>query len=71
MRCHRGYVVAELEPKSGRFRTIAYAEPDAIFNGASSARLVNGELWLGSYQSDRIAYRELPWLKPGSGNRNR
>jgi hypothetical protein len=69
MRCHRGYVVAELEPRSLQFRTIAYAEPDPIFNGVSSARLVNGELWLGSYQSDRIAYRELPSLKSSGGNR--
>jgi hypothetical protein len=60
MRCHRGYVVAELEPVSMEFRVLAYAEPDSYFNGVSAARIVDTELWLGSYQADRVAYRPLP-----------
>lgn len=60
MRCHRGYVVAELDPINLQFRIVAYSEPDPVFNGVSAARIVDNELWLGSYQSDRIAYRSLP-----------
>jgi hypothetical protein len=59
MRCHRGYVVAELDPSSLQFRVVAYSAPDPVFNGVSAALLVDHELWLGSYQADRIAYREL------------
>lgn len=62
MRCHRGYVVAELDPASMEFRVLAYDKPDPYFNGVSTARIVDGELWLGSWQADRIAYRPLPGL---------
>jgi hypothetical protein len=64
MRCHRGYVVAQLEPKSMAYSIIAYAEPDPDFNGVSGAVLIGDELWLSSYQADRIAHRTLPWIDP-------
>jgi hypothetical protein len=64
MLCHRGYVVAQLEPKSMAYSIIAYAEPDAVFNGVSGAVLIGHELWLSSYQADRIAHRTLPWIAP-------
>ena len=60
MRCHRGYVVAELNPHTLDFAIVAYAEPNATFNGVSAARIVGEELWLGAYQGDRIAVRPLP-----------
>ena len=60
MRCHRGYVVAELDPQTMQFRVIAYGEPNPAFNGASAAIILDDALWLGSYQSDRIATRRLP-----------
>lgn len=60
MRCHRGYTVAELHPQTLEFRTVAYAEPVAGFNGVSAARIVGSELWLAAYQGDRIAVRPLP-----------
>jgi hypothetical protein len=60
MRCHRGYIVAELDPVSMEFSLLAYDKPDPHFNGVSAARIVNGELWLGSWQADRIASRPLP-----------
>ncbi len=62
MRCHRGYVVAQLDPKSMAYQVIAYAEPDPVFNGVSGAVLIGNELWLSSYQADRIAHRFLPWM---------
>jgi hypothetical protein len=60
MRCHRGYVVAELSPQTLDFRVVAYAEPNPVFNGVSAARIIGDELWLGAYQGDRIAVRPLP-----------
>lgn len=63
MFCHRGYVVAEFDPDAGLFRTIAYAEPNPGFNAASAAVIVDGELWMGAFRSDRIAYRRLGRLR--------
>lgn len=60
MRCHRGYVVAQLEPATMVFSVLAYAEPNPDFNGVSAAALVGNDLWLASYQADRIAFRALP-----------
>lgn len=60
MRCHRGYTVAQLDPGSMNFSIVSYAEPDPDFNGVSAATLVEGELWLASYQSDRVAWRQAP-----------
>ena len=60
MLCPRGYVVAAIDPVAGTVSTLAYGEPDAAFNGVSAAAIVGDRLWLGSYQSDRLAYRALP-----------
>ncbi len=55
MLCHRGWVVGELDINSARIATFAYGTPRAEFNGLSAAALVGADLWLGSYQSDRLA----------------
>jgi hypothetical protein len=60
MRCHRGYTVAALDPQTLEFTVIAYATPNAAFNGVSAARIVGGALWLAAYQGERIAVRALP-----------
>jgi len=60
MRCHRGYTVAQFDPQSMGFSVVAYAGPDPDFNGVSAASVVDGELWLASYQADRIAWRTAP-----------
>jgi hypothetical protein len=60
LRCHRGYTVAQLNPLDLSFRVIAYAGPNPEFNGVSAAVLIEDELWLGSYQDDRVAVRHLP-----------
>lgn len=60
MACHRGYVVASLDPATRSWSLVAYGEPARAFNGVSAALVRNAELWLGSYQSDRIAVRQLP-----------
>ena len=60
MLCHRGYTVAHLNPKSMAWSLVAYSEPNSAFNGASTGTIVGSNLWIGSFQSDRIAIRALP-----------
>lgn len=60
MLCHRGWVVGELDRTAGRIATVAYGRPQPGFNGLSAATLANGELWLGSFQSDRLAVVRRP-----------
>ena len=55
MLCHRGWVVGELDLRRGSIGTVASGGPARDFNGISAAAQVDGELWLGSFQSDRIA----------------
>jgi sugar lactone lactonase YvrE len=59
MLCHRGYSVALIALPSGSVRTIAHGGPEIGFNGVSTAVLAGDSLWLGSYQSDRLAYRPI------------
>lgn len=59
MRCPRGYRVAILDPRKRQFRVIAEGPRSAAFNGVSSAVVIGRELWLGSYQADRIAFRQF------------
>jgi hypothetical protein len=60
MLCHRGYTVAHLDPTSMTWSLIAHSEPNPAFNGASTGLVIGDELWIGSYQADRIAVRKLP-----------
>lgn len=55
MHCHRGWIVGEVKLEEGRIATVAYGMPQPGFNGLSAAALVGKELWLGSFQSDRLA----------------
>lgn len=63
MRCHRGYVAALLDPATRTWNVVADGAPSAFFNGVSSAAVIGGELWLGSYQADRLAVRRLPSIR--------
>jgi hypothetical protein len=55
MLCHRGWIVGELDLAAGRVRTVAYGTPQPGFNGLSAATIVGDRLWLGSFQSSRLA----------------
>ena len=59
MACHRGWTVAQLDPVARRFTLVASGPPDLLFNGVSAAVILDGALWLGSYQAERIAIRSL------------
>jgi hypothetical protein len=55
MLCHRGWVVGEFDRAHHRIATIAYGRPQPTFNGLSAATIAGDELWLGSFQADRLA----------------
>ena len=64
MRCHRGYIVAAVDPRTLRFTVLAHAGPNPAFNGVTTGLIVGSRLWLASYQADRVAYRELAGPAP-------
>jgi hypothetical protein len=59
IRCARGYVVATVDPKTMAVTEIARGPATASFTGTAMAVRVGDELWLGSFNADRLAYRSL------------
>jgi hypothetical protein len=39
---------------------LGYGEPNPAFGGIATAAVIGGNLWLSSFQADRVAYRPLP-----------
>lgn len=70
MLCHRGWAVGELDPGDRRIRIVASGKPAAGFNGHSSAAIAAGRLWLGSFQSSRLARLPLPRTLTGGSRRD-
>jgi hypothetical protein len=66
MLCHRGYTVARLDPAKMTWSIVAYAEPNPSFSGTSTGLIIGNDLWLGSFQSDRIAIRTDALVRTGS-----
>jgi hypothetical protein len=60
IRCARGYVVATIDPKTMAVRELARGPRTTAFSGTAIAMPVAGDLWLGSFSADRLAYRPLP-----------
>ena len=61
--CHRGWVAAQLDPVTLDWKILAYGEPNPAFGGFATALVIGNTLWMGSYQMDRVAYRQLPGVK--------
>jgi hypothetical protein len=59
IRCSRGYVAATIDPKTMAVTEIARGPANPAFTGTAIAMRVGGELWLGSFNADRLAYRSL------------
>ena len=58
--CHRAPVVVVIDPHTLRTRVVyASKTANAHYTGTSTALLVNGVLWLGSFATDRVAYVPL------------
>lgn len=60
MLCHRGWAVGELNWRKRKIEIVAKGPPQPSFNGLSAAAIAEGRLWLGSFQSNRIAWLPLP-----------
>jgi hypothetical protein len=59
IRCSRGYVAATIDPKTMAVTEIARGPATPAFTGTAIAMRVGDELWLGSFNADRLAYRSL------------
>ena len=65
--CHRGFMVAQLDPKTMAWTILAYAEPNPAISVVSTGVIMGDTLWIGAASADAIAYRPLP--RPASGAR--
>jgi hypothetical protein len=65
--CHRGYMVAQLDPKTMAWIILAYAEPNPELAVVATGVVIGDTLWIGAASADGIAYRPLP--RPASGAR--
>jgi hypothetical protein len=59
IRCPRGYIAATIDPKTMAVTEIARGPATPAFTGAAIAMRAGDELWLGSFNADRLAYRSL------------
>ena len=59
IRCPRGYIVATIDPKTMAVTEIARGPATPAFTGTAIAMRTGDELWLGSFNADRLAYRPL------------
>jgi len=59
IRCSRGYVAATIDPKTMAVKELARGPATPAFTGTAIAVSVGDELWLGSFNADRLAYRTL------------
>jgi SMP-30/gluconolaconase/LRE-like protein len=59
IRCSRGYVVVTIDPKTMAVTELARGPATPSFTGTAIAMRVGDDLWLGSFNADRLAYRSL------------
>jgi hypothetical protein len=59
IRCSRGYIAATIDPKTMAVAEVARGPATPAFTGTAIAMRVGDELWLGSFNADRLAYRSL------------
>jgi hypothetical protein len=59
IRCPRGYVVVTIDPRTMAVTEMARGPATPAFTGTAIAMRAGNELWLGSFNADRLAYRTL------------
>src|SRR5262245_36025482 len=59
IRCSRDYIAATIDPKTMTVTELARGPATPSFTGTAIAMRVGDELWLGSFNADRLAYRPL------------
>jgi hypothetical protein len=65
--CHRGFMIAQLDPKTMAWTILAYAEPNPAISVVATGVVMGDTLWIGAALADAIAYRQLP--RPSGGAR--
>ncbi len=65
--CHRGYVIAQLDPGTLVWTTLAYAVANPNIAVVATGVVVGDTLWIGAANSEGIGYQPLP--RPASGAR--
>lgn len=60
IRCNRGYIVNVIDPQTMAVTELVRGPRTPAFTGHAIAIPVGDELWLGSFNADRVAYRSLP-----------
>jgi hypothetical protein len=58
--CHRGYVVAQLDPETLVWTVLAYAMPNPNIAVVSTGVVMGDTLWIGAANSEGIGYQPLP-----------
>jgi hypothetical protein len=59
IRCNRGYIVDVIDPRTMAVTELARGPRTPAFTGHAIAIPAGDELWLGSFNADRVAYRPL------------
>ncbi len=57
--CPRPYTVWDIDPVSMQGRALASGSADQRFSNITMALPVGGDLWIGTFAGDRIAYRQM------------
>lgn len=58
--CPRGYVASAVDPVTLAVTDVARGPAAPPYTGTATAIPLNGEIWLSSYNGDRVAYGPLP-----------
>ena len=58
--CHRGWVVAEINPATGESTVLAYNSASPEFGGAATAQIVGGNIWLTSTIVNTVGWVPVP-----------
>jgi hypothetical protein len=57
--CPRPFVVKAIDPDTLEISNLAEGPANAKFSNVTMALPVGGELWIGTFAGDRVAYRSL------------
>ena len=58
-KCPRGYVAVAVDPKTMIVTELARGPATLQFSGATMVVQMGGELWIGTYNNDKLAYRPV------------
>ena len=59
LNCHRGVIVAEIDPETMQYSELARGPADENFSNSTMALQVGNEVWIGTFSGDRIGYLTL------------